>query len=137
MGADHTAGLIVNPGMPEDQWAQASQEVQIINAVCDSSGFCQFVQPNLDNIREFYSALYATDVTREMIADQGWQCLEDEWEFNRRAGWKDEDDRMPDCMAQDAIGPQNAVFDVKPEVIADAKIRKAPREELFAGKASG
>ena len=48
MGADHTAGLIVNPGLPPDQWAQASQEAQLVNAVCDSSGFCQFLQPTLD-----------------------------------------------------------------------------------------
>jgi aldehyde:ferredoxin oxidoreductase len=43
MGADHTAGLIVNPGMQPDEFARASQEVQLINAVCDSSGFCQFL----------------------------------------------------------------------------------------------
>ena len=33
MGADHTAGLIVNPGLPLDQFARASQEAQIVNAV--------------------------------------------------------------------------------------------------------
>ena len=58
MGADHTAGLIVNPGMPQDQWVQASQEAQMVNAVCDSSGFCQFLQPTLDDIRSFYGLLY-------------------------------------------------------------------------------
>ncbi len=137
MGADHTAGLIVNPGMPEDQWAQASQESQLVNAVCDSSGFCQFIQPNLDNIREFYTYLYGDEVSREAIADQGWECMQDEWEFNRRAGWKDEDDRMPDCMAEDAIGPAKVVFDVKPEIVADAKIRKGLRDELFGAKATG
>ena len=52
--SDHTAGLIINPGMQPEDFAQASQEIQLINAVCDSSGFCQFVQPTLDDIREFY-----------------------------------------------------------------------------------
>ena len=137
MGADHTAGLIVNPGLPEDKWAQASQESQLVNAVCDSSGFCQFLQPNLDDIRQYCTYFYGDEVSREQIADLGWQCLQDEWEFNRRAGWRDEDDRLPDCMAQDAIGPAKVVFDVKPEIIADAKVRKEPSDRLFASKATG
>ncbi|MCZ6713548.1 MAG: aldehyde ferredoxin oxidoreductase, partial [Deltaproteobacteria bacterium] len=114
MGADHTAGLIVNPGMPEDQWAQASQEAQLINAVCDSSGFCQFMTPTLDDIRTFYGTFLGEQVTREQIADLGWQSLQDEWEFNRRAGYTDADDVLPDCMKEDAIGPDKLVFDVKP-----------------------
>ena len=137
MGADHTAGLIINPGMPAEQWAQASQEIQLINAVCDSSGFCQFVQPTLDDIREFYGHFYGEEISREEIADQGWQCLVDEWEFNRKAGWKDEDDVLPACMLEDPIGPRDSVFDAPPEIIADAKVRKEPREELFGAKASG
>ena len=52
MGADHTAGLVINPGLPPDQYAQAAQEVQLVNAVCDSSGFCQFLQPTLDRSEE-------------------------------------------------------------------------------------
>ncbi len=137
MGADHTAGLIVNPGMPEDQWAQASQEAQLINAVCDSSGFCQFMTPTLDDIRTFYGTFLGEQVTREQIADLGWQSLQDEWEFNRRAGYTDADDVLPDCMREDAIGPAKLVFDVKPEIIAQAKVRMEPREELFSTKATG
>jgi aldehyde:ferredoxin oxidoreductase len=137
MGADHTAGLIVNPGLTEEQWAQSSQEIQLINAVTDSSGFCQFLQPTLDDIREFYGMLYGEEISREQIADQGWQCLQDEWEFNRRAGWKHEDDVMPDCMMQDAIGPANAVWDVKDAVVQSAFQRFDAREELYVTKAAG
>ena len=137
MGADHTAGLIIKPGMQPEDFAQASQEIQLINAVCDSSGFCQFVQPTLDDIREFYGFFVGREVSREEIADQGWQCMVDEWAFNAGAGWRDEDDQMPDCMKEDPIGPKQVVFDVPTEIIADAKVRKPPREELFAGKASG
>jgi aldehyde:ferredoxin oxidoreductase len=137
MGADHTAGLIVNPGLPAEEWARASQEAQLVNAVCDSSGFCQFLQPTLDDIRQFYGLLYGEDVTREQIADQGWQCLQDEWEFNRRAGFTEADDVLPQCMKEDAIGPQQLVFDVAPDVIAQAKVRMEPREELFTTRATG
>jgi aldehyde:ferredoxin oxidoreductase len=105
MGADHTAGLIINPGLPPDQFAVASQEVQLVNAVCDSSGFCQFLQPNLDNIRAFYGAMAGEDVSREKIAEIGWQCLSDEWEFNSRAGFTEADDDLPACLREEGVGP--------------------------------
>ncbi len=137
MGADHTAGLIVNPGLPEENWARASQEAQLVNAVCDSSGFCQFMQPTLDNIRMFYGYLLGEEITREQIANLGWQILQDEWEFNRCAGFTDADDVLPECMKQDPIGPTNAVFDVKREIVAQAKVRMESREELFTTQATG
>ncbi len=137
MGADHTAGLIVNPGMPREQWVRASQEAQLVNAVCDSSGFCQFLQPTLDDIRAFYSELYGEEVSRQQIADIGWQCLQDEWEFNRRAGFTEADDDMPECIKQDPIGPAKAVWDVPKELVAEAYRRLDTRDELFAIKATG
>jgi aldehyde:ferredoxin oxidoreductase len=137
MGADHTAGLIVNPGLPEDQWVRASQEVQMVNAVCDSSGFCQFLQPTLDDIRTFYGHLYGEQISREQIADEAWQCLCDEWEFNRRAGWTEKDDIMPDCMKEDGVGPAKIVWDVSEELSAEAYQRLEAREELFSTKAAG
>ena len=137
-GADHTAGLIVNPGLTEDQWAQSSQEIQLINAVTDSSGFCQFLQPTLDGIREFYGLLYGEEVGREEIADQGWQCLEDEWEFNRRAGLDQADDDLPECLREEGIGPDRTFkFDVGADVIKQARVRFPTREELFTKPAAG
>ena len=138
MGADHTAGLIVNPGLPPDQFAQASQEVQLVNMVCDSSGFCQFLQPTLDDMRQYYGILYGIEISREEIADQGWECLQDEWRFNAAAGWKDEDNGLSECLVEEGIGPDHAMkFDVPLEVINQSKVRFAPREELFTMKASG
>ena len=137
MGADHTAGLIVNPGLQPDQFARASQEAQLVNAVCDSSGFCQFLQPTLDDIRAFYGHLYGVEVTQEEIADQGWQCLEDEWEFNDRAGFTEADDDMPDCMKEDPIGPQKVVYDVDKAIVQAAKRKLPYREKIFATRATG
>ncbi len=137
MGADHTAGLIVNPGMPEDQFAYASQKVQLINAVCDSSGFCQFVTPNLDDIREFYGHFAGEDISREQIHEYGWRVLQDEWEFNRRAGWRDEDDDLPACMKEDAIGPAKVVFDVKREILVQAKQKLPFGDDMFTSAATG
>jgi aldehyde:ferredoxin oxidoreductase len=137
MGADHTAGLIVNPGLPLDRMAWESQKAQIVNAVCDSSGFCQFLQPSLDDIRGFYAALYGIPVSRDAIHDLGWQCLSDEWEFNDGAGFTDADDKLADCMHEDAIGDPPTVFDVPREIIQAAKRRMPAREDLFASKATG
>jgi aldehyde:ferredoxin oxidoreductase len=131
MGADHTAGLIVEPGQPYEEAVRASQESQIVNALIDSSGFCQFLLTNLAEIAEFYSLFYGEDVTREQLADQGWRCLEDEWEFNRRAGLGPDDDLMPDCMKQDPIGPTKLVWDLDPKLVSQAYKRFEPREELF------
>jgi len=131
MGADHTAGLIVEPGQPYEEAVRASQEAQILNALIDSSGFCQFLMTNLAEVAEFYSLFYGEDVTREQLADQGWQCLEDEWLFNRRAGLGPDDDLMPDCMMQDPIGPTKLVWDLDPELVSQVYKRFEPREELF------
>ena len=138
MGADHTAGLVVNPGLTEDQLAQASQECQLVNMVCDSSGFCQFISPTLDDIRQYYGIFYGIEVSREEIADQGWECLQDEWNFNAAAGWKDEDNGLSDCLVNEGIGPDHAMkFDVPLDIINQSKVRFPIRDELFAAKASG
>jgi aldehyde:ferredoxin oxidoreductase len=131
MGADHTAGLIVEPGQPQEEMAEASQRAQIVNAVVDSSGFCSFMMINLDEVRGFYSANFGEEVKREQIADMGWQILQDEWEFNRRAGFGPGDDVMPDCMKQDAIGPAKLVWDVPDDVVANAYERYENTDALF------
>ena len=138
MGADHTAGLVVNPGLTMDQLAQASQECQLVNMVCDSSGFCQFISPTLDDIRQYYGVMYSIEVSREEIANQGWECLEDEWKFNKAAGWKDEDNGLSDSLVNEGIGPDHSMkFDVPLDIINQSKVRFPIREQLFSAKASG
>jgi len=134
MGADHTAGNILEPGVPIEDCARRSQHKQLVNAICDSSGFCEFLSTSPDDIRAFYSFMVGREVSRNEIADYGWQVLENEWEFNRRAGFTEADDVLPECMKTDAIGPNREVFDVPAEVIAEVKIRKPLGEEFFALK---
>jgi aldehyde:ferredoxin oxidoreductase len=138
MGADHTAGLIVNPGLPPAEYARASQESQLANAACDSSGFCQFLQPNMEDIAKYYSMFVGEEVTREQVGDMAWQCLADEWAFNDRAGFTAADDRLADCLVEEGIGPNHVMkFDVPADIIAAAKKRFEPREELYKLKATG
>jgi len=138
MGADHTAGLIINPGLPAEEFARASQESQLVNTITDSSGFCQFIRPNMDDIREFYGAFEGMEVTREAIADIAWEVLEDEWAFNDAAGWKAVDDKLSDCLVEEGIGPDGVFkFDVDADTIAATKVRFEAREELYVARSSG
>jgi aldehyde:ferredoxin oxidoreductase len=136
MGADHTAGLVVIPGQPIEEIAQASQESQILNTAIDSSGFCQFLMTNLEELSEFYSLFIGETVTREKIADLAWECMQQEWEFNRRAGFGPDDDVMCDSMKQDAIGPAKYVWDIPEDVVSQAYVRFEPRDELFTQRPS-
>jgi aldehyde:ferredoxin oxidoreductase len=138
MGADHTAGLIVNPGLPPTEFARASQESQLANAACDSSGFCQFLQPNMEDIAKYYSLYTGEEITREQVGEMAWQCLADEWAFNDRAGFTAADDKLADCLVEEGVGPNHMMkFDVPAEIIAAAKQRFTPREELYKLKATG
>jgi len=136
MGADHTAGLVVDPGQSIEEIAQASQEAQILNTAIDSSGFCQFLMTSIQEISDFYSHFHGEKVTREQIADIAWQCMQEEWEFNRRAGFGPEDDEMPDTMKEDPIGPTKVVWDVPQDVVNKAYERFEPRDELYNTKPS-
>ena len=134
MGADHTAGLIV---MPVDDPARASQEAQLINALCDSSGFCQFQQPTIDDIRTLYNCLYGKSITFEDAADLGWQCMQDEWTFNRAAGFGPEDNDLPAWMRTEAVPSNGAVFAAPKDEIMRVFERMPISDNLRQMKAVG
>jgi aldehyde:ferredoxin oxidoreductase len=134
MGADHTAGLIVVP--PNDA-ALASQNAQLINALCDSSGFCQFQQPTIEDIRTLYNFMYGGSLTFEDAAEIGWQCMVDEWEFNKRAGFGPEDNDLPAWMRSEAIPSNGAVFAVPKEEIMRVFERMPISDELRTMRAVG
>jgi len=134
MGADHTAGLIVVP--PNDA-ALASQNAQLINALCDSSGFCQFQQPTIEDIRTLYNLMYGGALTFEDAAELGWQCMVDEWEFNKRAGFGPEDNDLPAWMRTEAIPSNGAVFAVSKEEIMRVFERMPISDELRTMRAVG
>jgi aldehyde:ferredoxin oxidoreductase len=130
--------LIIDPDIGGEEAVRASQEAQIVNAVCDASGFCQFIQPTLDEIRSCYGLFYGEEVSREEIVDFGWQCLEEEWEFNRRAGFTADHDDMAACLREEGIGPDNSLtFNIDKEVTALAKVRFPNSDSLFGKSASG
>jgi aldehyde:ferredoxin oxidoreductase len=137
MGADHTAGLSLDPAIPPEKQAATSQMLQMVNAANDSSGCCMFLGCCLDDLRDFYCAFFGGELSREEMGDMAWQILEDEWAFNRRAGFTAADDHLPDWMATEALGPQQAVFDVPDEIIQAVYTRIDVGDELYSFKGSG
>lgn len=134
MGADHTAGLVVAPA--EDP-AKASQEAQLINALCDSSGFCQFQQPKIEDIQTLYNQLYGANLSFEEVADIGWQCMQDEWAFNRGAGFGPESADLPKWMREEAVPSNGMAFAVPKEQIMRVFERMPVSDELRHMRAVG
>ena len=138
MGADHTAGLVIDPKITGHAAVVASQEIQVINAICDSTGFCMFLGPSIDETRQFFTPFFGEEITAQTIADIGWDCLQDEWAFNDRAGFTVADDDMASCMRDEGIGPDHAMlFDISSELIAQAKIRQPATEKFFSKSPAG
>lgn len=138
MGGDHTAGLIADPVISGEPAVIASQEIQIINAICDSTGFCMFLGPTINEQRLFLGFFYGEDVTREQLADIGWQCLEDEWAFNDAAGFTAADDVLSWDMLEEGIGPEKSlVFDVSAQDIARVKVRFPASEKFYDTSPAG
>lgn len=134
MGADHTAGIVATP--PPDM-AQASQEIQIVCAVCDAMGLCQFLGANMRQMKDLLNGLYGTTLSDEDVAEIGWQCLQDEWEFNRRAGMGEEAGRLPAWMSTEPVPSTGQTFNVPPEELKRVYTRIPPSELFFMLKPAG
>ena len=137
MGADHTAGYgvcqnILNVGGTIDPLKKAhnveiSRDLQIATAAIDAAGLCLFVAfPVLDNaeglqmIVDMINARYGLALTTDDVVALGKSILQDEYEFNRQAGFTPKDDRLPD-MFQETFPPHNTTWDFTDEEIAEAK----------------
>jgi hypothetical protein len=133
MGADHTAGLAMDQANP----VKNSQETQLITALCDSSGFCQFQQPTIEDMRAAYNYMLGSKLSFEDMADLGWQCMQDEWEFNRRVGFGPEDNDLPEWMRTEPVPSNGAVFAVTKEDMMKVFERMPISDELRMMKAVG
>jgi aldehyde:ferredoxin oxidoreductase len=132
MGADHTAGYAVatnimnvggslDPLKPEGQ-VELSRNLQIATAAVDSTGMCLFVAfPALDQPETFQAlidminAFYGLELTGDDVTELGKSVLKNEREFNIKAGFTSEHDRLPDYFQNEALPPHNITFQVKDE----------------------
>jgi aldehyde:ferredoxin oxidoreductase len=128
MGADHTAGnafgarLQVNPLGVQGQ-RDLSLKLQIISAMLDSTGLCLFARPPViadpQLMVDMINGIYGWGWTPADLDRANRDVLRTELEFNRRAGIRREDYRIPDWMREEPLPPHGATFDV-PESELDA-----------------
>lgn len=122
-GADHTCGQTIRDKVDHlDPMVQVevSRKKQIAMAGYDCLGACIFsafgfaIAPP-ETVRDFINARYGWGVDTSILADLGKQTIELEREFNRRAGFTNVHDRLPEWMTREPLPPHNSVFDVPPE----------------------
>jgi aldehyde:ferredoxin oxidoreductase len=132
MGADHTAGYAVtanilgvggtvNPLKPEGQ-IELSRNLQISTAAIDSTGMCLFIAFAILDQPETFAALvdminafFGLNMTGDDVAELGKKVLKMERDFNKRAGFTNKDDRLPDFFKKETVPPHNVRFEVTDE----------------------
>ena len=132
MGADHTAGYAVaqnvlkvggdvNALKPEGQ-IELSRNLQIATAAIDSVGMCLFIafaildQPEtFQALLDIVSGTYGTTMTADGVTDLGKKVLTMERDFNKRAGFTAQQDRLPRYFTTEPFAPHNVTFQVKDE----------------------
>jgi len=120
-GADHTAGLTIRaPVNHLDPTVQknVSRAAQLNMAGYDTLGACIFAgfgyAATPDSvIKRLLQARYGWgDVPDGILQELGKQTIRMEREFNRRAGFTAQDDRLPEWMRREPLPPHNTTFDV-------------------------
>jgi len=129
-GADHTAGYAVtanilgvggsvNPLKPEGQ-IELSRNLQIATAAIDSTGMCLFIafaildQPDtFQALLDLLGSFGGQKLTGDDVVALGKSILTMEREFNAKAGFTKEMDRLPDYFKKEKLPPHNVTFMVK------------------------
>ncbi len=132
MGADHTAGYavatnilkvggFVDPLQPQGQM-ELSRNLQIATAAVDSTGMCLFIafavldQPEtFQALIDLINAFYGLSLTADDVTALGKSVLKNERDFNIRAGFTAQQDRLPDYFKNEPLPPHNVKFNVKDE----------------------
>lgn len=132
MGADHTAGYAVatnimgvggklDPLVAEGQ-VELSRNLQIATAAIDSTGMCLFIafavmdQPEtFQALLDLLNAFYGLTLTADDVTALGKSVLKNERDFNTRAGFSAQHDRLPEFFKKVPLPPHDVVFKVKDE----------------------
>jgi aldehyde:ferredoxin oxidoreductase len=115
-GADHTAGNLPRLKTREmDAAAIVEQSLahQARIAANDSLGLCIFgmsvTNPNTEFLTAAINAAHGTSLTKDFFEALGRDALRLEWEFNKRAGFTEKDDELPEFFYSEPLPPTNHV----------------------------
>jgi aldehyde:ferredoxin oxidoreductase len=153
MGADHTAGYsvtanilkvggFVDPLKTEGQ-IELSRNLQVATAAVDSTGLCLFVAfavldeaEALPKVVDMLNAQYGLTLTHDDVTSLGKAVLNWEREFNRKAGFTNSHDRLPEFFEIEECPPHNTTFDFTEEQLDDvfAPLESEVLAEAAAGK---
>ena len=129
MGADHTAGNVVgaylqkmlDPLKPEGQ-VETSRFLQIAMAAFDTMGQCFMASVALLTPEGFgaFGKVISAKSGKQLGPDDfpiavGVRVLKAEREFNRKAGFTKQDDRLPKFFYEEPLPPHNTVFVISDE----------------------
>lgn len=127
MGADHTAGYgvtanimgvggTIDPTKKEGN-LELSQGLQVATAAIDAAGLCLFVafavldyDDGLPTIVDLINAQHGLSLTTDDVMDLGKSVLNNEKEFNRKAGFTKAHDQLPE-MFMEKFPPHNTQWD--------------------------
>jgi aldehyde:ferredoxin oxidoreductase len=131
MGADHTAGNLVgayltqmlDPLKVEGQ-VDTSRFLQIAMAAFDCMGQCFMASvallspPGFEAFRKVIEAKLGTQLgPGDFPGAMGVRILKAEREFNRKAGFTKQDDRLPKFFYEEPLPPHNTVFAIGDEAL--------------------
>ncbi|MBT4637193.1 MAG: aldehyde ferredoxin oxidoreductase [Deltaproteobacteria bacterium] len=128
MGADHTSGNTTGKYLDGTLVShetkgqmEASRAAQVMMAFLDSMGLCIMAGVGLmvpDSMMALFAMINArlgTNLGMETISLTGVNTILVEKEFNRRAGFTVEDDRLPKFFYEEPLAPHNKVFGITDE----------------------
>jgi len=131
MGADHTAGYRVTANilgvggnvdpLKKEGNIELSQGLQVATAAIDAAGLCLFVamavldnEDGLPTIVKMINAQHGLTLTPDDVLDLGKSILNNEKEFNKKAGFTKVDDQLPE-MFNENFEPHNTTWDFTTE----------------------
>jgi aldehyde:ferredoxin oxidoreductase len=115
-GADHTAGnlpRLKTREMDAPSIVEQSLAHQARVAANDSLGLCIFgmsvTNPNVEFLTNAINAAHGTTLTADFFEALGRDALRLEYEFNKRAGFTEKDDELPEFFYSEPLAPTNHV----------------------------
>ena len=131
MGGDHTAGFVVESNLEAfggtlDRFSaegqvEASRNAQVHMVLVDTVGICDFAQTGfgapdgVGNVCKMVAAKSGKPFSEKDWTDIGKKVLQIEVEFNRKAGFTKEQDRLPKMFYEEPLPPHNKVVVISDE----------------------